>query len=110
MVFALLAQADQQQPGSGFFSLVPILLMLVLGYFLLMRPMQRQEKQRQALVASLKKNDKIVNSGGIIGVVDSIKEKEDEVVLKGGLRVTRSSIVRIISPDETAKEQKEGGA
>jgi preprotein translocase subunit YajC len=61
------------------------------------------------LVAALKKNDKIINSGGIIGVVESIKEKENEVVLRGGLRVTKSSIVQIVTED-TTKEQKEGGA
>jgi preprotein translocase subunit YajC len=84
--------------------MMPLLLIAVLGYFLLFRPAQTQEKQRRAMVAALKKNDEVVTSGGIIGVVDSIKEKKDEVVLRGGLRVTKSSIVRVIT-EETAKEQ-----
>src|SRR5262245_42619294 len=90
----------------NFIFLGPIIL---LGYLLLFAPMRKQEKQRQARVAALKKNDKIINSGGIIGVVESIKEKENEVVLRGGLRVTKSSIVQIVTED-TTKEQKEGGA
>ncbi len=90
-------------------SFLPIVGIAVLAYLLLFAPMRRQEKQRQALVAALKKNDKIINSGGIIGVVESIKEKENEVVLKGGLRVTRSSIAQIVTED-ASKEQKEGGA
>ncbi len=112
MLFALLLAADQPPPdggGSLFGGLFPIILIVFMGYFLLLRPMQRQEKQRQALVANVKKNDKIVNSGGIIGIVESIKEKEDEVVLRGGLRITKSSISRIVSPEETSKDQKDGG-
>jgi preprotein translocase YajC subunit len=100
----LWAEQDQQTPSNPLTSFLPILLMLVVGYFLLFRPMQKQEKQRQALVLSLKKNDKVVTSGGIIGVVDAIKEKEDEVVLKGGLHITKSSIVRVVKPEEAAKE------
>ena len=107
--------APAQQPGG----LSPIFLMLiigVLGYFLLMRPMRRQEQQRQTLLSALKKNDKVVTSGGIIGIVASIKEKEDEVTLKVDessnvrLRVTRSSIVRVVGGEESAKVQKEAGA
>jgi preprotein translocase subunit YajC len=87
--------------------LAPFVLIAVFFYFILIAPMKRQEKQRQALVANLKKNDKIINSGGIIGIVESIKEKENEVVLKGGLRVTKASIVQVVT-EEAPKEQKEG--
>jgi preprotein translocase subunit YajC len=89
-------------PLGGF--MIPLMLMLVVFYFLLIRPQGRQEKQRQALIATVKKNDRIINSGGIIGVVDSVKEKEDEIVLKGGIRILKSSIQRIIPPEEPAKD------
>jgi len=117
LALLLLAQAQPANDGGGggapgplggLGSFMPIVLMVVLGYFLLMRPMQRQEKQRQALVAAVKKNDRIINSGGIIGIVDSVKD--EEVVLRGGLRITRSSIARILSAEEAPREQKEGGA
>ncbi|MBV9122604.1 MAG: preprotein translocase subunit YajC, partial [Planctomycetes bacterium] len=79
-------------------------------YFLMILPAQRKEKQRKAqILAHLKKNDKIVNTGGIIGIVDSIKEKDDEVVLRGGMRITLSSIERVV-PEDAGKEQKAGGA
>jgi preprotein translocase subunit YajC len=84
-------------------------MMLFLGYMLLMRPARAQEKQRKAMVEALKKNDKIINSGGIIGTVESVKDKEDEVVLRGGLRITKSSIVRVVTADDS-KDQKEGVA
>jgi preprotein translocase subunit YajC len=103
----LLAQQDPAPNGGGGSPFGPLIMMgliFLLGYFLLMRPAQRQEKERRAMIATLKKNDKIVNNGGIIGIVDSIKEKEDEVVLKGGLHITRTSIVRILKEDEAPKE------
>jgi preprotein translocase subunit YajC len=114
MLIGLLLAVDEaakQTPGEapGWYSLVLFGGIALLFYFLMIAPMKKQEKQRQALVATLKKNDKIINSGGIIGIVDSVKEKENEVVLKGGLRVTKASIVQIVSED-TSKEQKEGGA
>src|SRR4051812_22432129 len=77
--------------GAGVLgAYLPIIVIFALGYLLLLRPARVQEKQRKAMVAALKKNDKIVNSGGIIGTVESIKDKDDEVVLRGGLRITRS--------------------
>jgi preprotein translocase YajC subunit len=108
----LMLAADPPQPEGGapwFMSFVPLLVLVAVGYMLLLRPARNQEQQRKAMVASLKKNDRIVNSGGIIGTVESIKEKEDEVVLRGGLRITKSSIVRVLT-EEPARDQKEGVA
>jgi preprotein translocase subunit YajC len=106
-MFALLLLAQEGAPAqpesSWIVSLMPLVLIVVVGYFLLFRPAQVQEKQRRSMVAALKRNDQIVNNGGIIGIVDTIKENKDEVVLKGGLRITKSSIVRVIAED-AAKE------
>ncbi len=125
MIFSMLTLLAQQSgqgqgqeaPGGGFMGMLLMMLpILVLAYFLLVRPAKQQEKQRQALLAAMKKNDKVVTQGGIIGIVANIKEKEDEVTLKIDensnvrLRVTKSSIVRVVTAEEAAKEQKEGGA
>jgi len=114
MLSTLLFAADQPQepPGAGapfWVQLAPFLAIAVAFYFLMLLPMRKQEKQRKALVAALKKNDKVLNSGGIIGVVESVKDQEDEVVLRGGLRVTKSSIVKVFGADGESKEQKAGG-
>src|SRR5262249_1683406 len=111
----LLAQGDNAQGGGspGWTPFVPIILIGVMFYLLLFLPMQRQKKQLQASLAALKKNDKVVTSGGIIGTVAAIKDKEDEVTLKIDdssnvrLRVLKSSIVRVISSQEPGKEAKE---
>ena len=111
------AQQTGDQPASNPFGmLLPLLMIGVLGYFLMIRPMKRQEQQRQALLSALKKNDRVVTSGGIIGIVAAIKENEDEVTLKVDessnvrLRVLKSSIQKILSGDEPPKDDKGGGA
>ncbi|GIW79004.1 MAG: hypothetical protein KatS3mg105_0811 [Gemmatales bacterium] len=107
MVHLILLAAEQKGPQAPFwYSMMPVFLILLLGYFLLMRPVQKQEQQRRQMVATLKKNDKIVNSGGIIGVVESIKDNEDEIVLRGGLRILKSSVVRILRDDEKEKDKE----
>jgi len=76
---------------------------MVVFLFFTWRSGRKREQERMAMIQSVKENDKIINSGGIIGVVASIDKKEDEVVLRGGLRITKSSIVRVIK-EESAKE------
>src|SRR5262249_23022338 len=107
MLFALLFAADPpQQDVPWYFSMAPLMVIVVIGYLLLLRPAQKQEQQRRALVNALKKGDEVVTQSGIIGVVETIKENKDEIVLRGGIRVTKSSVARIVGPEETTKEQK----
>ena len=116
----LLAQQSSDSPAAPqsnlLFNLLPLFVIGGLLWFLMIRPMKRQEHERQALLGGLKKNDKVVTSGGIIGIVASIKDKEDEVTLKVDessnvrLRMTKSSIVRVLGGEESGKEQKNGGA
>jgi preprotein translocase subunit YajC len=119
MLFAfqlLFAQADQAQPAFGqqLITFMPIILAFAFLYFLIMRPARRQQKEQQAMLAALKKNDKVITSGGLIGIVANLKD--DEVTLKVDessnvrLRVTRGSITRVVREEESAKEQKEGAA
>lgn len=122
----LLAQTEQQPEstpsaenaggGNPLGPLVILLPMMVLLYFIMIRPMKKQEKDRQSLLSSLKKNDRVVTSGGLIGVISSIRDKEDEITLKVDensnlrLRVTKGSIVRVLSEPEPAKEGAESKA
>jgi preprotein translocase subunit YajC len=124
MLFALLSllaeepakppQQTPQTPGEALFSFLPLIVLMVLGYFLLIRsPMKRQEAERNALLASLKKNDKVLTSGGIYGTVVAVSDREDEIVVKVDdnvrLRMTKGSIARKIEdPKEGAA--KDGGA
>jgi preprotein translocase subunit YajC len=105
--------AAAAQPTNPILSLLPILVIGVFIYFLAIRPMKKQERERKSLLEALKKNDRVLTSGGIIGVIANIREKEDEIVLKVDensnvrLRMTRSSIVRVLSDKDAAKETTE---
>jgi preprotein translocase subunit YajC len=59
---------------AGFASFLPILLMIVVFYFLLIRPQQSRQRKWQQMLNDLKPGDKITTSGGIRGVVLSIKD------------------------------------
>lgn len=113
--FAIILAQDaepkgQDGPGAlGF--LMPLLLMFVVFYFFMILPNRRQRQQHEAMLGSLKKNDEVITSAGIIGIVASIKDTGDEVTLKIDdnvrMRVLRSSIVRILTPREPAKDTAE---
>src|SRR5579859_1904883 len=104
-LFALLAEGEGGSPLGG--SLPMLLMIMAAGFFILVLPMRRQQKQQQQLLSNLKVKDKVVTSGGIIGVIFSIPEKkddevkEDEIILKVDdnagtrIRVLKSSIVRV---------------
>jgi preprotein translocase subunit YajC len=75
----LLAQAATAQPSSrpGLIDtpLVPMILMFVIFYFLLIRPQQKKAKELAEQLKTLKRGDKVVTNGGIVGVIVSVKDK-----------------------------------
>jgi preprotein translocase subunit YajC len=109
--FMLLAADANQDGPPGWASLVPLLIMGVLFIFIMGRGRRSEQNQRVQLLASLKKNDKVLTSGGIIGIIALINDKEDEVILKVDessnvrMRVLKSSIIKNYTSEEAAKEQ-----
>ncbi|MDI6801057.1 MAG: preprotein translocase subunit YajC [Thermodesulfovibrionales bacterium] len=61
-------------------SLLPVILICVVFYFLLIRPQQKKAKEHRQMLGSIKKGDKVITAGGIYGVVDSVSN--NTVVLK----------------------------
>lgn len=53
-------------------SLIPLILIFVIFYFLLIRPQQKRAKEHKTMIENLKKGDKIITSGGIYGVIESV--------------------------------------
>jgi preprotein translocase subunit YajC len=117
MLYALLLFAEEaapkgapEGPPAWTSFMLPAMLVLI-GYFVLFRPMRQQQKQQQLLISSLRKNDEVLTSGGIYGIVVSIKEKGDEVALKIDdnspvrLRVSKSSIVRVLNRESAEEEE-----
>ncbi|WP_409297495.1 preprotein translocase subunit YajC [Peribacillus sp. SCS-26] len=69
-------------------SLLPLLLMFVLFYFLLIRPQQKRQKAVQTMQGGLAKGDKIVTIGGLHGIVDSLDENKMVIRCGDGSRLT----------------------
>lgn len=92
---------------EGIASLVPLILVFLIMYFLLIRPQQKKLKEHQAMVAALRRGDQVVTSGGIVGKVVRVKEGENEVeveIAQGvNVRVVRSTIQTVLSKTEPAK-------
>ena len=97
-------------PGSGFAAAVPFALIFVLFYFLILRPQQKQSREKEAMLKDLKRGDKIVTSGGIVGRI--ISTTEDMITLeiaKGvNVQITRSSVTAKLESDKDEQKSKGG--
>ena len=63
-----------QGGGGGLRQLLPIVLIIAVFYFLLIRPQQKRQKQLQETIANLKIGDRVVTTGGIIGVITTVRD------------------------------------
>ena len=92
---------------QGIESLVPLLLIFGIMYFLLIRPQQKKLKEHQAMVQALRRGDQVITQGGVVGKVTKVKEdsQEVEVEVAAGVtvRVIRSTITTVMNKTEPAK-------
>jgi len=110
-MFLLMAQVGGGGGGAGGFIQFGVLMVLifVVIYFMMIRPQKKQQAERERMLSNLKKNDHVLTSGGLYGIVDKVRDKE--VVLKLDeksdlrVRVTRTAIVGIVK-DSGAEEKK----
>ena len=61
---------------AGIGQFIPLILIFVIFYFFLIRPQQKKVKQHKAMVETLKRGDKVVTSGGIVGTVERVIDNE----------------------------------
>lgn len=100
-------KADPEGPGGFNWSSMLMLWapIILLFYLLLIRPQQRQQAQRRAMLAQVKKNDRVIAAGGIYGVVTNVRPEADEVTVKVDeatntkIRMTLSSINSVVGDD-----------
>ena len=62
--------------GSGIGQFIPLILIFVIFYFFLIRPQQKKVKDHKLMVENLKRGDKVITSGGVIGTVERIMEND----------------------------------
>lgn len=85
--------------GGGFGAFLPLIAMFAIFYFLLIRPQQKKAKAHKQLLASLKKGDKVVSSGGLHGVITGLTDDTVtmEIAPKVRVKVSRGSVSGVMS-------------
>ena len=74
--------------GSGFAQFIPLILIFVIFYFFLIRPQQKKIKDHKLMVASLKRGDEVITSGGMIGKIEKIHDDDKiELLISENTRV-----------------------
>jgi len=107
-MFITPAYAQSAAAGpSAITSLLPFILIFVIMYFLLIRPQQKRLKEHRAMIDALKRGDKVVTAGGLIGKVTAVgADDADELTIEiaSGVKVTviKSMITNILSKPEPA--------
>lgn len=66
------AVAEAGGPMATFMQFIPLVLIVVIFYFLLIRPQQKKAKEHKLMMEGLKKGDKVITQGGIYGVVEAV--------------------------------------
>ena len=92
--------------GSGFTQFIPLILIFVIFYFFLIRPQQKKVKEHKSMVASLKRGDEVVTSGGIIGRIERIlgDDKVDLSISENvTIQVVQSTIQSLLNKPDTKK-------
>lgn len=94
--------------AGGMSTFIPLILMFAIFYFLLIRPQQKKAKQHKALLASIKKGDRVVTSGGLHGVITGVADDvvTMEIAPKIRVKVSRGSVAGILKRDESVSTQE----
>jgi preprotein translocase subunit YajC len=95
--------------GNPMMQFLPLLIiMFAIMYFLIIRPQKQKEKKRLAMISNVRKQDKIVTTGGVHGVVVSVKEKEVVVRVDDAkdvkLRIDKSAITSVTAPRDEKED------
>jgi len=77
--------------SSGFAQFIPLILIFVIFYFFLIRPQQKKIKDHKLMVASLKRGDRVVTAGGIVGEIDKVLDGD-----KVNLSIADNVIIEVV--------------
>jgi preprotein translocase subunit YajC len=105
------AQAAADGAGSTMNLILPLLMMLPVFYFFLIRPQQQRAKQQKQMLEALRRGDRIVTSGGIIGTIAKVisdTEVAVDIAENVRVRVVRSTISQVLAKPEPAGKGKDG--
>jgi len=90
--FIQLFAGGQGAQGGGFLAYLPFVLILVIMYFLMIRPQAKRQKEKQNMLGELKKGDRVVTIGGIHGTIGGFKSKEKKAVI---LKIDKNTSITV---------------
>ena len=115
MITPAYAQAAGGGTGNFLIDFMPFILILLVMYFLFIRPQQKRMKEHREMVAAVRRGDTVVTSGGIVGKITRVYEDNDEVQVEIAegvkIRVIRSTLSDVrnktepVPPKEDAKSE-----
>src|SRR5215470_19702754 len=107
--YAQAAAPAASPTGDLFGMLVPIAMIFVVFYFLLLRPQQKKQKETRAMLDAVKRGDRVVTSGGIIGTVAKVDEREIVLEIADNVRVKalKAMIVDVVARTGSAAADKD---
>ena len=106
------AYAQGAGGGDAIASFLPLILIVAVFYFLLIRPQQKRMKEHKAKIAAMRRGDKIITGGGIIGTITKIiDDNEAQVEIADGVRVrvAKSTVSDVLTKTEPAAAEKSKG-
>jgi len=115
MYEGLLLLAQEETPAAPAFGsgmMIPMAIIMVLFYFMILRPQKNKEQSFRSMIDNLKEKDRIVTVGGIYGVVTNVLRDRDEVTVRidestgTKIRIGTSAIARLVTDDDKKVEVK----
>jgi preprotein translocase subunit YajC len=110
---SVFAQEGGEAPGGGgLASWLPMMLvMFAIVYFLMIRPEQKKQKDRRAMMESIKKGDKVLSLAGIYGTVTNVKGSTIMVKIADNTTVemTKAAVSSVVTKENSADQQKDSG-
>jgi preprotein translocase subunit YajC len=102
--YAQTAPAAAPSAGSSFLSMLPLVLMFVVLYFIMIRPQMKRQKEHRAMIEALAKGDEVVTSGGMLGKVTKLGDTFITLELAQGTEAQfqRSAVTQVL-PKGTIK-------
>jgi len=102
------AGAEAAGPGGLLTSFLPLIAIIGIFYFLIIRPQSKKRKETEKMLSALKKGDRVVTIGGLHGTVQNVKETT--VIIKADdnvkLEFLRSAVSTVVTPSKEDKEEK----
>ncbi len=101
--FAQTAPAAAGGGDSALLSMLPLVLMFVVLYFLMIRPQMKRQKEQRAMIDAIQKGDEVVTIGGVLGKITAMSDTYMTLdVAQGQMQIERSAVARVL-PKGTIK-------